>query len=93
MRLLGYMLLVVGLGAGITYFVLVDRYVRILPRSPRPESGAVIPMDVHGTRVFLTNPEERILWGLQLGGVVVGSLGGLLLKCGGRKKMSGGTGG
>lgn len=86
MCLLGYMLVVVALGAGVTYFVLVDHYARTLPRSPRPESGAVIPLHDHGTRVFLTIPEERVLWGLQFGGVIVGALGGLLLTCDGRKK-------
>ena len=83
-RLLGFLLVVISLSAGAEYFVLVSHYARSLPQSPRSESGAVIPMDDHGTRVFLTNPQQYVLWGLQLGGIITGAFGGLLIARGNR---------
>lgn len=78
-QLLGYLLIAAALGAGAEYFMLVDHYARILPRSPQPQSGQIIPLDDHGTRVFLNDSQQHTLWALQLGAVVTGALGGLLV--------------
>jgi hypothetical protein len=39
----------------------------------------VIPINDHGTVVFLTETQQRILWGLELSAVVSGAVGGLLV--------------
>lgn len=78
-RVFGYALVITAFGAGLTYLVLVSHYARTLPGSTRPGSGEIIPMNVHGTVVFLTASQRSILWGLQLGAVILGALGGLFL--------------
>ena len=83
-RLLGALLIAVALGGGLSYFAVVDHYARTSPRTPQPERGAVITMDDHGARVFLTASQWHVLWALQLGAVAVGAVGGLLVARRGR---------
>jgi hypothetical protein len=79
MRVLGYLVMALGLGSSLTYVFLVETYVRTLPRSPQAETGMVIPLSEHGAIVFLTQSQNAALWYLILAGIVLSAFGAILV--------------
>jgi hypothetical protein len=80
--MLGYTLVGTAISTGLVWFYATYFYIRILPGLPQPTTGNVIELDVHGTIVFMTESQSLTLWLLQLGVIIFGAVGGLLLKFG-----------
>ncbi|MGH7193575.1 MAG: hypothetical protein ACREJM_08595, partial [Candidatus Saccharimonadales bacterium] len=59
--MLGYSLLVLGCSMLLGSIYLQVHYAATSPRSPRPAIGKVIPMNAHGTTVFLTGFQDSML--------------------------------
>jgi hypothetical protein len=79
-RILGFLLVVIGLGAGASDFYLINYYASVLPRSQIPEEGRVIPMNDHGVVIFLNKTQDSLVTWLQVTAVIVAAVGGLLIK-------------
>ncbi|TGT54032.1 hypothetical protein EN813_044785 [Mesorhizobium sp. M00.F.Ca.ET.170.01.1.1] len=77
-RLIGWLLVGLALIGAMTYLALTDYHAKALPRSAQAEQGATVPMNYHGTVVYLTNGQATLLFLLQTGWIVTGIIGGLL---------------
>ena len=49
------------------------------PREPHPESGAIYPLNNHGSIVYLTHDENVLMTTLWYGGMVGGAFGAMLV--------------
>ena len=77
-RLIGWILVGLALIGAMTYLALTDYYANALPRSAQAGQGATVPMNYHGTIVYLTNGQATLLFLLQTGWIVTAVIGGLL---------------
>jgi hypothetical protein len=85
-KLIGYMLLGIGLAAGLFDFYLYYYYSRTLPKFAHSDTEQVIPMNNHGVIVYITEFQSDLLWRLQLCAIVIGIVGALIIKSSGKKK-------
>jgi hypothetical protein len=79
-KLLGYMMIAIGLGGGLTYVYAFDYFKATAPRSPKPEEGEIYALNNHGTVVFLSNSQRWVLTIIGVAGVAVAAVGGLIIK-------------
>ena len=78
-KFVGWLLVGVGAGCGLTFLGLVAFYTQTQPRSPSPEIGQVIPMNDHGTVVFLSSFQNFWLTFLLIATPLVLVVAGLVL--------------
>jgi len=62
-----------------TVVVLAISYTRHSPRSPRPETGNVVPFNDHGTYIYITHLQDVLLNSLFAVGFVAGFITVVLL--------------
>jgi hypothetical protein len=78
-KVLGVVLVVAGIGSGLGVFLLSQHYAHTRPRMPEPSAGRIIPMNLHGTVVFLDRSEDALLEGLGLFAAIGSACGAVFL--------------
>ncbi len=79
LKMLGTVLVILGFTLMFVDFYFEYYYADTRPRVAQPAAGRVIPLNNHGTVVFLTKSENDTLWALQISAMAVGGCGGLLV--------------
>lgn len=74
-RILGYICCVLFFAGLALHLFLYSYYASTRPRHQEP--GRTIPLDDHGTVVYLTRQEDGLIWGLFDGALLIGALGGM----------------
>ncbi len=76
----GGLLIGVACFLGTFWLYLQSYYANEYPRTPNISIGRVVPLNVHGTVVYLTETEQSTLTWVFLGAMVCGVCGGALWK-------------
>ena len=79
-KVLGYLMMALGLGCGLAYVYAFDYFKVTAPRSARPEEGEIYALNNHGIVVFLTNSERWTITIVAVAGVAVAGIGALIIK-------------
>lgn len=74
-RIVGYVCFAMFFAALFIHLLLYTYYATTRPRHPEP--GRVIPLDEHGTVVYLTRQENVLVWWIFDGAFLFGGLGGV----------------
>lgn len=85
-RIFGRIIIIMGILMEFAAVYLVDYYTAVQPKSPQPGFGQVLPLNNHGTIVFLSERESGALWALRIGGLVLIACGGFLEASGLKRK-------
>ena len=68
-------------GISVSYWLYLNSsYVNTFPRAPQASVGRIVPLNVHGTVVYLTEREDSRLTWLFVGSIVCAACGGALWK-------------
>jgi hypothetical protein len=77
-KIIAVLLIVLGLGCLIFRAGLIVYYSDALPRVPQSELGRIVPLNNHGTIVYLTELEQSVLTWMFFVGLALGLLGGIV---------------
>lgn len=79
-RVIAMSLVTLGVTSSLSSLWFFDRYSAIRPTSPRPEYAQIIQENNKGHIFFVSKSDEEFIWHLQLAGIILAGIGGLLLK-------------
>jgi hypothetical protein len=79
-RQFGYAAIAVGAALAVTHLYVLDLYTTRLPQLPQLATGNLIPLNSHGSLVFITQWQSSMLIWLQFGAVVAALCGAVIVR-------------
>jgi hypothetical protein len=83
-KLLGYAAIGFGAAMASAHLYLYNLYITGLPRLPQPATGNLIPLNHHGSLVFINSWQSATLIWLQFGAIVLALCGAIIVRYAGK---------